>query len=149
MSQKAFCGAREKMKKPDDFLGNGNYFQSEFNITMTLAHKELESYYGKEVRGRFGCFLGSQRYENVRVYRTMSWSGASVKNSSCENIQGRVWYTWRTLEQRNLQNSVALTRRLHEFYLDEGSNMASHIDRFDELTLSIKQTETWWRKKRS
>ena len=40
--------------------------------------------------------------------------------------------------KRNLQSRVALIRKLHEFRLEEGSHMANHIDRFDELTLSME-----------
>lgn len=34
-----FVGTRGKMKKPDELLGNGNYFFWEFNMEMTLARK--------------------------------------------------------------------------------------------------------------
>ena len=41
MSPTTFGGNSDKMKKPDDLLGNGNYFHWEFNMKMTLARMGL------------------------------------------------------------------------------------------------------------
>ncbi|DAZ95324.1 TPA: hypothetical protein N0F65_002431, partial [Lagenidium giganteum] len=38
----------------------------------------------------------------------------------------------------NLQNRITLTRKLHEFKMDTGSRMASHLDRFGELVVSME-----------
>lgn len=49
---------------------------------------------------------------------------------------------WDTLQEyynkRNPQNMIALTKQLHEFRMEEGSSMTRHLDRFNELVLSME-----------
>jgi hypothetical protein len=35
-------------------------------------------------------------------------------------------------------NRVTMTRRLHEFKMDDGSSVAKHLDSFDELVVGLQ-----------
>ncbi|DAZ96483.1 TPA: hypothetical protein N0F65_008350 [Lagenidium giganteum] len=51
----------------------------------------------------------------------------------------QAWDTLRDYYNRsNLQNRILMTRRLHEFAMESGSTMASHLDRFGELFLAME-----------
>ncbi|KAJ0389295.1 hypothetical protein P43SY_011789 [Pythium insidiosum] len=55
------------------------------------------------------------------------------------NTAKQAWDLLREYYNRsNLQNRIALTRKLHDFKMEEGSNMASHLDRFGELVVAME-----------
>ncbi|KAJ0392280.1 hypothetical protein ATCC90586_011623 [Pythium insidiosum] len=127
------------MKKPDDLLGNDNYFHWEFNMRMTLARKGLLNH----IEGvKMGAELTDEwRAKDMKAYAIIA-QGIEVEHQSKIRHTATAKDAWAALRdyyvKRSLQNRVALTRRLHEFRMEEGSNMASHLDRFDELVLSME-----------
>ena len=127
------------MKKPDDLLGTDNYFHWEFNMKMTLARKGLLEHI-LEVK------LEQEMTEDWKVKDMKAFAiiaqGIEVKHQTKIRHARTAEEAWETLRdyynKTNLQNRVALTRRLHEFRMDEGGDMVSHLDRFDELVLSME-----------
>lgn len=127
------------MKKPDDLLGTDNYFHWEFNMKMTLARKGLLEHI-LEVK------LEQEMTEDWKVKDMKAFAiiaqGIEVKHQTKIRHARTAKEAWETLRdyynKTNLQNRVALTRRLHEFRMDEGGDMVSHLDRFDELVLSME-----------
>ncbi|POM69467.1 Putative Polyprotein [Phytophthora palmivora] len=54
----------------------------------------------------------------------------------------RIMEAWNTLREyynrTTVHNRVAMTRRLHEFKMEEGTPMAMHLDAFDELVVGLQ-----------
>ncbi|GMF57035.1 unnamed protein product [Phytophthora fragariaefolia] len=51
----------------------------------------------------------------------------------------QAWGTLREFYNRTtLQKRVAMTRRLHEFKVDDGASMVKHLDAFDELAVGLQ-----------
>ena len=49
------------------------------------------------------------------------------------------WATLREFYNRTtLHNRVTMTRRLHDFKMEEGSTMAAQLDAFDELVVGLQ-----------
>ncbi|DBA05163.1 TPA: hypothetical protein N0F65_005013 [Lagenidium giganteum] len=51
----------------------------------------------------------------------------------------QAWHTLREYYNRaNIHNRVALTKKLHDFAMEDGSSMSAHLDRFDELVVATE-----------
>ena len=127
------------MKKPDDLLSNDNYFHWEFNMKMTLARKGLLEHV-REVKSE-DEMTADWKVKDLKAFAIIAQGIEVEHQSKIRNARTakEVWDTLRDFyNKRNLQNRVALTRRLHEFRMDEGGDMVSHLDQFDELVLSME-----------
>ncbi|KAI9918192.1 hypothetical protein PsorP6_012643 [Peronosclerospora sorghi] len=121
-----------KMEKPDDLLGNDNYFHWKFNVKMTLAWKGILENILETKPG--AAATADWKVKDTKAYAIIVLSDGSkapVHHSSCTTFE-EVWDTLRDYYNKcNLQKRFALTHRLHEFLMKEGSSKASHLGRFD------------------
>lgn len=124
---------------PTDLLGDDNYFHWEFNMRMTLARKGLFEH-TVEIKAE------AERTKEWRVADMKALAliarGVQVQHQAKIRGAGTAMEAWGTLHdyynRRNLHNRIALTRLLHEFKMEKGSSMSAHIDRFEELIVSME-----------
>ena len=61
---------------------------------------------------------------------------SKIRNASTAR---EAWVILREYYNRsNLQNRITLTRKLHDFRMEEGTSMATHLDRFGELVTAME-----------
>ncbi|KAF1336396.1 Integrase catalytic core protein, partial [Globisporangium splendens] len=126
-------------RRSEDLLGNANYFHWEFNMRMTLARKGLADH----------LVVVKTEAEETEAWRVSDMKalgiiaqGLEVVHQSKIRAARTAKEAWDTLSEyynrRNLQNRVTLTRRLHEFRMDPGASMETHLDNFDELVIAMQ-----------
>ncbi|KAF1313844.1 Integrase catalytic core protein, partial [Globisporangium splendens] len=125
------------MKAPSDLLGSDNWFHWEFNMRMTLAKKGLLEHIVVEKTG------GDEEWKvkDMKAFAIIA-QGVQLEHQTKIRRANTAKQAWVTLSEfynrANLQNRVAMTRRLHEFKMELGSTVAAHLDRFDELVVSME-----------
>ncbi|KAK1935657.1 hypothetical protein P3T76_010352 [Phytophthora citrophthora] len=93
----------------------GNYFHWEYDMRMTLARKGLLAHV-QEVKAESEI--------------TEAWLVNDAKALGI--IAQGAWGTLREFyNETTLHNRVTMTRRLHDFKMDDGTSMAKHLDDFD------------------
>ncbi|OWY97688.1 LOW QUALITY PROTEIN: polyprotein [Phytophthora megakarya] len=118
-------------KRAEVLLGSGNYFHWEYNMRMTLARKGL---------------LVHVQVDKLESEITEAWlvNDAKALAIIAQGIRSavRAMDAWNTLREyynrTTLHNHVAMTMRLHEFKMEEGTLMAKHLDAFDELVVGLQ-----------
>ncbi|GMF45505.1 unnamed protein product [Phytophthora fragariaefolia] len=126
-------------KRAEGFLGSGNYFHWEYNMRMTLARKGLLAHV-QEVK------VESEITEAwlVNDAKALGIIAQGVEPQHQTKIRSatRAIQAWGTLREfynrTTLHNRVTMTRRLHEFKMDDGASMAKHLDTFDELVVGLQ-----------
>lgn len=126
-------------RRPKDLLGNANYFHWEFNMRMTLARKGLADHL--VVVTTEAEVTEAWRVSDMKALAIIA-QGLEVVHQSKVRAARTAKEAWDTLAEyynrRNLQNRVTLTRRLHEFRMDAGASMETHLDNFDELVIAMQ-----------
>ncbi|OWY97971.1 LOW QUALITY PROTEIN: polyprotein, partial [Phytophthora megakarya] len=126
-------------KKAEVLLGSGNYFHWEYNMRMTLARKGLLSH----------VEVVKQESEETEAWLTRDAKALGIIAQGVElqpqtklrsvSRAMQAWSTFREYYNRTtLHNRVTLTRRLHEFKMENGSTMSKHLDAFDELVVGLQ-----------
>ncbi|KAE8981371.1 hypothetical protein PR001_g24021, partial [Phytophthora rubi] len=126
-------------KRAEVLLGSGNYFHWEYNMRMTLARKGL---------------LAHVQAVKVESDITEAWlvndakalgiiaQGVELQHQTKIRSATRAIEAWGTLREfynrTTLHNRVTMTRRLHEFKMDDGASMSKHLDAFDELVVGLQ-----------
>jgi hypothetical protein len=127
------------MKTPKDLLGSDNYFHWSFNMRMHLARKGLLAHI--EVP-KADAEMTSEWMENDMKALGIIAMGIAVEHQGKIRAAATALQAWVTLSdyynRANIHNRVALTRRLHDFKMEDGSSMAAHLDRFDELVVAME-----------
>lgn len=123
------------MKRPENLLGSDNYFHWEFNMRMKLARKGLLIHIIKEVKENE--MTDSWRVLDLKAFAIIA-QGIEVEHQSKIRNAQAAKHAWDYYNRSNIQNRVALTRRLHEFKMEEGSSMSNHLDRFGELVVAME-----------
>lgn len=127
------------MKRPEDLLGSANYFHWEFNMRMTLARKGLLEHITVVKTSEEAS--NEWKVNDQKAYAIIA-QGIQVVHQSKIRGTSTAKEAWDTLHQfynrSNIQNRVALTRRLHEFKMDTSLTMSEHLDKFDELVLAME-----------
>ncbi|KAE8880362.1 hypothetical protein PF003_g35514 [Phytophthora fragariae] len=74
----------------------------------------------------------------------VSSQGVELQHQTKIRSATRAILAWGTLREfynrTTLHNRVTMTRRLHEFKMDDGASMSKHLDAFDELVVGL---QTW------
>jgi hypothetical protein len=126
-------------KRAEVLLGSGNYFHWEYNMRMTLARKGLLAHV-QEVK------VESEITEAWLVNDAKALGiiaqGVELQHQTKIRSATRAIQAWGTLREfynrTTLHNRVTMTRRLHEFKMDDGASMAKHLDAFDELVVGLQ-----------
>lgn len=68
--------------------------------------------------------------------------GVELQHQTKIRTATRAMEAWATLREfynrTTLHNRVTMTRRLHDFKMEDGSTMAAHLDAFDELVVGLQ-----------
>ena len=127
------------MKRPEDLLGSENYFHWEFNMRMTLARKGLLDHI--MIVKHEHEWTEDWRVKDMKAFAIIA-QGIEVEHQSKIRQAVTAKQAWDVLRdyynRSNLQNRVALTRKLHEFKMEEGCSMSNHLDRFGELVVAME-----------
>ncbi|GMF22453.1 unnamed protein product [Phytophthora lilii] len=136
--------ARNAHKHGDDeesrvLLGSANYFHWEYNMRMTLARKGLLAHVEvvKSENEITEAWLVSDAQElgiiaqGVELQHQTKIRAATRAMQACNTLRE---YYYRT----TLHNRVTMTRRLHEFKMEDESTMSKHLDAFDELVVGLQ-----------
>ncbi|KAJ8515042.1 hypothetical protein ON010_g18606 [Phytophthora cinnamomi] len=120
--------------KAEVILGSDNYFHWEFAMRMTLARKGWLAH--------VQVVKDPSEVTEAWLLNDMKALGLIAQGVAVEHHTKIRWpFTrgifWEGLQRTTTHNRVAMTRRLHEFKMEEGSTMAKHLDKFDELILVI------------
>ena len=108
-------------------------------MRMTLARKELISH------------IDAVKPENewteewrIKDMKALAFIAQGVEVEHQTKIRNAVTakQAWDTLQEfynrSNLHNRISVTKKLHEFCMDTNEAMASHLDKFDELVVSME-----------
>ncbi|KAK1938767.1 Retrovirus-related Pol polyprotein from transposon TNT 1-94 [Phytophthora citrophthora] len=126
-------------KKAEVILGSDNYFHWEFAMRMTLARKGLLAHVQvvkDPAEMTEGWLLNDMKALGL-IAQGVAVEHHTKIRSATSAIQA--WNTLRDFYNRTtMHNRVTMTRRLHEFKMEEGSTMAQHLDKFDELIVGLQ-----------
>ncbi|OWZ15108.1 polyprotein [Phytophthora megakarya] len=126
-------------KKVVVILRSDNYFHWEFAMQMTLARKGLLAHVQvvKDPAEMTEAWL----LNNMKALGLIA-QGVSVEHHTKIRSVTSATQAWNTLlefyNQTTMDNRVTMTRRLHEFKTEDGSTMARHLDKFDELIVGLQ-----------
>ncbi|OWZ01019.1 polyprotein, partial [Phytophthora megakarya] len=120
-------------KKAEVFLGSGNYFPWEYNMRMTPARKGLLSH----------VEVVKLESEETEAWTTSDAKALGIIAQAVElqhqtkiRFSTRAMQAWNTLREyynrTTLHNRVTMTRRLHEFKMENGSTMSKPLGAFDD-----------------
>ncbi|OWZ04219.1 Integrase, catalytic core protein [Phytophthora megakarya] len=126
-------------KKAEVVLGSDNNFQWEFTMRMTLARKGLlvhvqmvkdpavmtEAWLHNDMKA-LGLIV-----QRVSIERHTKIRSATSAVQACNTLLS--FYNRTTMHNR-----VTMTRRLHEFKMEDGSTMARHLGTFGELIVGLQ-----------
>ncbi|ETI49173.1 hypothetical protein F443_06911 [Phytophthora nicotianae P1569] len=121
-------------KKAEVILGSDNYFHWEFAMRMTLARKGLLAHV--QVVKEPAEVTEAWMLNDMKALGLIA-QGVDLKHTRSFGQQrlpcraGPRCASFTT--GSTMHNRVMMTRRLYEFKMEEGSTMAQHLDRFDEL----------------
>ncbi|GMF16735.1 unnamed protein product [Phytophthora lilii] len=126
-------------KRAEVLLGSGNYFHWEFNMRMTLARKGLLEHVlviKPENEITEGWLMNDAKALGIIA------QGVELQHQTKIRSATRAMEAWGTLRdfynRSTLHNRVTMTRRLHEFKMEDGSTMSKHLDAFDELVVGLQ-----------
>ncbi|ETP08782.1 hypothetical protein F441_15296 [Phytophthora nicotianae CJ01A1] len=123
-------------KKAEAILGSDNYFHWEFAMRMTLTKKGQLAHV-QVVRDP--AEVTEAWMQNDTKALGLIAQGMAVEHHTKIRSAMQAWTTLRDFYKRTtMHNGVTMTRRLHEFKMEEGSTMAQHLDRFDELIVGLQ-----------
>ncbi|KAG2773013.1 Copia protein [Phytophthora cactorum] len=126
-------------KKAEVILGSDSYFHWEFAMRMTLARKGLLAH--------VQMVKDPSEITEVWLLNDMKALGLIAQGVAVEHhtkIRSATtaimaWNTLRDFYNRMTRhNRVSMTRRLHEFKMEDGVTMAKHLDNFDELVVGLQ-----------
>ena len=126
-------------KRTEVLLGSGNYYHWELNMRMTLARKGLLGHITvlKDENDITEAWL----VNDAKALGIIA-QGVEIQHQTKIRSATRAMEAWATLRdfynRSTLHNRVTMTRRLHEFKMDSGTNMAEHLDAFDELVVGLQ-----------
>ncbi|KAE8983908.1 hypothetical protein PR002_g23112 [Phytophthora rubi] len=126
-------------KRAEVLLGSGNYFHWEYNMRMTLARKGLLAHVqGVKVESE----ITEAWLVNDAKALGITAQGVELQHQTKIRSATRAIEAWGTLREfynrTTLHNRVTMTRRLHEFKMDDGASMSKHLDAFDELVVGLQ-----------
>ncbi|GMF29764.1 unnamed protein product [Phytophthora fragariaefolia] len=123
-------------KKAEVLLGSGNYFHWEYNMRTTLARKGLLAHV--EAVKAENEITEAWLVKDAKALGIIA-QGVEIPHQTKIRSATRAMQAWNTLREyynrTTLHNRVAMTKRLLEFKMEDGSSMAKHLDAFDEVLL--------------
>lgn len=126
-------------QRPQDLLGNDNYYHWSFNMRMLLARKELIAHV--DSMKPVAEWTEEWRTKDMKALAIIA-QGVEVEHQTKIRSAITAKQAWDTLKEfynrSTLHNRVAITKRLHEFRMDDGAGMAAHLDKFDELIVAME-----------
>uniref|UniRef100_H3H7F9 CCHC-type domain-containing protein n=1 Tax=Phytophthora ramorum TaxID=164328 RepID=H3H7F9_PHYRM len=126
-------------KRAEVLLGSGNYFHWEYNMRMTLARKGLLAHVQKV---KAESEITEAWLVNDAKALGIIAQGVELQHQTKIRSATRAIQAWGTLREfynrTTLHNRVTMTRRLHDFKMDDGTSMAKHLDDFDELVVGLQ-----------
>ncbi|GMF28210.1 unnamed protein product [Phytophthora lilii] len=126
-------------KKAEVILGSNNYFHWEFAMWITLARKGLLAHV-QEVKAR-GEITEAWLLDDMKALGLIAQGVAAKHHTKIRSATSAImaWNTLRDFYNRTtMHNRVTMTRRLHEFKMEDGVTMAKHLDNFDELIVGLQ-----------
>ncbi|KAG3192209.1 hypothetical protein PC128_g10620 [Phytophthora cactorum] len=126
-------------KKAEVILGSDNYFHWEFAMRMTLARKGLLVHVQmvKDPSEIIEVWL----LNDMKALGLIA-QGVAVEHHTKIRSATTAIMAWNTLRdfynRTTMHNRVSMTRRLHEFKMEDGVTMAKHLDNFDELVVGLQ-----------
>ncbi|ETM37391.1 hypothetical protein L914_16047 [Phytophthora nicotianae] len=114
-------------KRAEVLRGSGNYFHWEYNMRMTLARKGLLAHI--EVVKPENEITEARLVSDAKALGIIA-QGVELQHQTKIRFATRALQAWITLREfynrSTLHNRVTLTRRLHEFKMENGSTMSKH-----------------------
>ncbi|KAE9332807.1 hypothetical protein PR003_g14330, partial [Phytophthora rubi] len=126
-------------KRAEVLLGSGNYFHWEYNMRMMLARKGLLAHV-QDVKAE-GDITEAWLVNDAKALGIIAQGVELQHQTKIRSATGAIqaWGTLREFYNRTtLHNRVTMTRRLHEFKMDDGASMSKHLDAFDELVVGLQ-----------
>ncbi|KAE9212787.1 hypothetical protein PF004_g15532 [Phytophthora fragariae] len=127
-------------KKAEVILGSDNYFHWEFTMRMTLARKGLLAHVQlvKDPSELTEAWL----LNDMKALGLIAQGVAAEHHTKIRSATSAIM-AWNTLRDfynlTTMHNRVTMTRRLHEFKMEDGATMAKHLDNFDELIMGLQK----------
>uniref|UniRef100_A0AAV1UQT2 CCHC-type domain-containing protein n=1 Tax=Peronospora matthiolae TaxID=2874970 RepID=A0AAV1UQT2_9STRA len=126
-------------KRCEVLLGSGNYFHWEYNMRMTLARKGLlvhVQFIKKEEEMTDAWLFNDAKALGIIAQGIELQHQTKIRSATTAM---HAWVILRDFYNRTtLHNRVEMTRRLHEFKMENGSTMSKHLDAFDELVVGLQ-----------
>ncbi|OWZ05099.1 polyprotein [Phytophthora megakarya] len=126
-------------KKVEGVLGSDNYFHWQFAMRMTLARKGLLAHV--QVVKDPAAMTEALLLNDMKALGMIA-QGVFVEHHTKIRSATSAMQVWNTLlefyNRTTMHNRVTMTRRLHEFNMEDGSTMARHLDQFDELIVGLQ-----------
>ncbi|KAJ8564114.1 hypothetical protein ON010_g7228 [Phytophthora cinnamomi] len=126
-------------KKAEVIMGSENYFNWEFSMRMTLARKGLLAHV--QVVKVPSDVTEAWLLNDIKALGLID-QGMAVEHHTKIRSTTSAIQAWNTLgefyNRTTMRNRIAMTRRLHEFTMEEGSTMAKHLDKVDELIVGLQ-----------
>ncbi|OWZ24418.1 polyprotein [Phytophthora megakarya] len=126
-------------KKAEVVLGSDNYFHWEFAMRMTLARKGLLAHV--QVVKDPATMTEAWLLNDMKALGLIT-QGVSVEHHTKIRSATSAMQAWNILlefyNRTTMHNRVTMTRRLHEFKMEDGSTMARHLHKFDELIVGLQ-----------
>ncbi|GMF40564.1 unnamed protein product [Phytophthora fragariaefolia] len=126
-------------KKAEAILGSDNYFHWEFAMRMTLARKGLPVHV--QVVKDPAEVTEAWLLNDMKALGLIAQGVAVEHHTKIRSVTSAImaWNTLRDFYNRTtMHNWVTMTRRLHEFKMENGVTMAKHLDNFDELIVGLQ-----------
>ncbi|OWZ06259.1 polyprotein [Phytophthora megakarya] len=129
-------------KKAEVIRGSDNYFHWEFAMRMMLARKGLLAHVRvvQDPASMIEAWL-----LNVMKALSLIAQGYFIAHHTKIRWATSVMQAWNTLlefyNRTTMHNRVTMTRRLHEFKMEDGSTIARHLDKFGELIMGLQALE--------
>ncbi|GMF12666.1 unnamed protein product [Phytophthora lilii] len=127
-------------KKAEVILGSNNYFHWEFAMRMTLARKGLLAHV-QMVKDPAAEITEAWLLNDMKALGLIAQEVAVEHHTKIRSATSAImaWNTLRDFYNRTtMHNRVTMTRRLHEFKMEDGVTMAKHLDNFDELIVGLQ-----------
>uniref|UniRef100_A0AAV1TEL6 Retrovirus-related Pol polyprotein from transposon TNT 1-94-like beta-barrel domain-containing protein n=1 Tax=Peronospora matthiolae TaxID=2874970 RepID=A0AAV1TEL6_9STRA len=126
-------------KRCEVLLGSGNYFHWEYNMRMTLARKGLLVHVlviKKEEEMTDAWLFNDAKALGIIAQGIELQHQTKIRSATTAMhalVILRDFYNRTTLHNR-----VEMTRRLHEFKMENGSTTSKHLDAFYELVVGLQ-----------
>ncbi|KAE9327341.1 hypothetical protein PR003_g16033, partial [Phytophthora rubi] len=126
-------------KKAEVILESDNYFHWQFAMRMTLARKGLLAHV--QVVKDPAEITEAWLLNDMKALGLIAQGVAVEHHTKIRSVTSAImaWNTLRDFYNRTtMHNRLTMTRRLHEFKMEDGVTTAKHRDNFDELIVGLQ-----------